>query len=180
MSTMQSAGSLPLIRVEHLNKGYSTTGFVWRSEEPLCLHHIVSPSDAWDRTRQLLEQVGLDHSVLTQRPGRLNEGQRPRVGIARAIATNPCFVVADEPVTALDVSVQAQILNLIKDLQDQLGLSYLFISHDLAVVEQMPDRITVLSAGLLVEIGQTAEILNLATHLHRQDLVRRARQAKGA
>ena len=149
-------------------------------EEPLRIHHIVEPSDVSDRTRQLLQQVGLDRSVLTQRPGTLSGGQRQRVGIARAIATEPCFVVADEPVTALDVSVQAQILNLLKDLQDQLGLSYLFISHDLAVVEQMSDHIAVLSGGLLVEVAETAEILNHARHPHTQTLVQTARRATGA
>ena len=149
-------------------------------EEPLRIHKTVAPSDVADRTRQLLEQVGLDRSVLNQRPGTLSGGQRQRVGIARAIATNPSVVVADEPVTALDVSVQAQILNLLKDLQEQLGLSYLFISHDLAVVEQMSDRIAVLSGGLLVEIGETTEVLSHPRHLQTQTLVRMARRTKGA
>ena len=149
-------------------------------EEPLRIHHTVSPSDVADRARQLLERVGLDRGVLKERPGTLSGGQRQRVGIARAIATDPCFVVADEPVTALDVSVQAQILNLLRDLQDELGLSYLFISHDLAVVEQMSDRIAVLSGGLLVEIGATAEILNHARHPHTQTLARMARRAVDA
>ena len=132
--------------------------------EPLGIHRIVQSGGVADETRRLLEHVGLDTSLLDERPTALSGGQRQRVSIARAIATEPCFIVADEPVTALDVSVQAQILNLMKDLQDRLGLSYLFISHDLAVVEYMADRVAVLSEGRLVEVGETAQILTDPRH----------------
>ena len=127
-------------------------------EEPLRVHRVVPSSDVNDRCRELIDWVGLPGSVIDDLPGSLSGGQRQRVGIARAIASEPAFVVADEPVTALDVSVQAQILNLMRDLQDQLSLSYLFISHDLAVVEHMTDRIAVMSQGKLVEVRTVTEI----------------------
>ena len=144
-------------------------------EEPLRVREVVAGADVSDRATQLLEQVGLNRSILGDHPERLSGGQRQRVGIARAIATEPCFVVADEPVTALDVSVQAQILNLFKDLPDALGLSYLFISHDLAVVEQMSDRIAVLSDGQIVEIGESGVVLDEPAHPVTQKLVNRVR-----
>ena len=121
-------------------------------EEPLRLHSIVDVKDVDERCRVLIEEVGLAPDVLDHRPGSLSGGQRQRVGVARALASEPRFIVADEPVTALDVSVQAQVLNLLKDLQEARGLSYLFISHDMAVVEHMSDRIGVLSDGKLVEV----------------------------
>ena len=147
-------------------------------EEPLRIHNIVAPIDIADRAKQLLEQVGLDRGLLGDRPATLSGGQRQRVGIARAIATEPCFIVADEPVTALDVSVQAQILNLLKDLRDQLGLSYLFISHDLAVVEHMADRIAVLADGRIVEVGETDEVVTSPRHAVTEGLVRTAREER--
>ena len=147
-------------------------------EEPLRVHNVVAPGDLADRATQLLEQVGLNSDVLAERPGVLSGGQRQRVGIARAIATEPCFVVADEPVTSLDVSVQAQILNLLSDLGDQLGLSYLFISHDLAVVEQMADRVAVLANGRIVEVGETGEVLANPRHPQTATLVQAARRMR--
>lgn len=145
-------------------------------EEPLRVHNIVAKGDATDRARQLLEQVGLNSALLSERPAALSGGQRQRVGIARAIATEPRFVVADEPVTALDVSVQAQILNLLKELRDRLGLSYLFISHDLSVVEHMSDRVAVLANGRIVEVGETADVLANPRHPHTTALVEAARE----
>lgn len=127
--------------------------------EPLIVHGLASPRDVDDRVRQLIEQVGLDPDLRAEKPSALSGGQRQRVGIARAIATGPKLIVADEPVTALDVSVQAQILNLLRDLQKQLGVSYLFISHDLAVVEQMADQVAVMSEGRLVEVAGMTELL---------------------
>ena len=144
-------------------------------EEPVRIHAVVEPSDVADRAREIVEQVGLDIALMGERPSRLSGGQRQRVGIARAIASSPEFIVADEPVTALDVSVQAQILNLLKDLQERMGLSYLFISHDMAVVEHMSNRIGVLADGQLVEIGTTDRILGDPQHPETKALVETAR-----
>ncbi len=148
-------------------------------EEPLRVHRVVEPSDVADRAREIIALVGLGPELRDERPSAFSGGQRQRVGIARAIATNPRFIVADEPVTALDVSVQAQILNLLKDLQDRMGLSYLFISHDMAVVEHMADRIGVTADGRLVEVGLAAEVLADPQHLETRRLVDSARARQG-
>jgi ABC-type oligopeptide transport system ATPase subunit len=126
--------------------------------EPLVVHRRGTARDRRDRARKLVDQVGLPASSLARKPVDFSGGQRQRIMIARALALQPRLIVADEPVSALDVSVQAQVLNLLKDLQDGLGLSYLFISHDLSVVEFISDRIGVMYLGELVEEGDKREI----------------------
>ena len=143
--------------------------------EPLTVHGLATASDVDDRVRSLVARVGLDPVLLNKKPAALSGGQRQRVGIARAMPTGPRLIVADEPVTALDVSVQAQILNLLRDLQEQLGMSYLFISHDLAVVEQMARRVAVMSAGRLVEMAAMTELLANPQHATSRKLVTAAR-----
>ena len=144
--------------------------------EPLRLHRIGGRDSLDTRLDALLDKVSLDPAVLDDLPSSLSGGQRQRVGIARAIACLPRFVVADEPVTALDMSVQAQILNLMRDLQEELGLSYLFISHDVAVVAHLSDTIAVLSDGEIVEHGETDAVLTQPAHPVTQALVRAARR----
>lgn len=124
----------------------------WLLEEPLAIHRIGSRSERRKKALEALEQVGLDPGYADKYPHELSGGQRQRVGIASALVLNPKFMVIDEAVSALDVSVQAQILNLLKDLQRKFGLTYLFISHDLNVVEYMSDRIGVMYLGKIVEI----------------------------
>ena len=143
--------------------------------EPLTVHGLATAGDVDDRVRHLVIQVGLDPVLLQKKPGALSGGQRQRVGIARAIATGPRLIVADVPVTALDVSVQAQILNLLRDLQEQLGMSYLFISHDLAVVEQMASRVAVMNDGRLVEMAAMTDLLVNPQHATSRKLVTAAR-----
>ena len=126
--------------------------------EPLVVHSIGSRRDRGMRVRELLDVVGFDPGYTNRYPHEFSGGQRQRIGIARALALSPKLIVCDEPVSALDVSIQAQILNLLKDLQQDFGLTYLFIAHDLAVVRSMSDRIAVMNKGELVEIGPAEEV----------------------
>jgi oligopeptide transport system ATP-binding protein len=128
--------------------------------EPLEVHGIGTRSSRRETVRRLLDIVGFNANFTNRYPHEFSGGQRQRIGIARALALNPKLIVCDEPVSALDVSIQAQILNLLKDLQRDFSLTYLFISHDLAVVRAMSDRIAVMNQGKLVEIGTAEQIYN--------------------
>jgi peptide/nickel transport system ATP-binding protein len=131
----------------------------------------LDPQDLKDRAAQALTEVGLRASDLDKYPHEFSGGQRQRIAIARALITRPSLIVADEPVSALDVSVQAQVLNLMMDLQDRLGLSYLFVSHDLAVVNLMCDDVIVLQHGNVVEAGTSEAIFQNAQHPYTQALL---------
>lgn len=139
----------------------------WLLEEPLKIHRL---SDRADRIGRILTAVGLDESYLRRFPSELSGGQRQRVAIALALILEPEFVVCDEPVSALDVSVQAQVLNLLLELRASLGLTYLFISHDLNVVSYLSDRVGVMYLGNLIELGTNEEILKTPLHPYTQAL----------
>jgi oligopeptide/dipeptide ABC transporter ATP-binding protein len=133
-------------------------------EEAITAHHRVSDAEVARRTGELLEQVNLKRSKLSSFPGELSGGEKRRVGIARTLAVGARFIVADEPTSALDVSIQAQVVNLLRDLQRHLGLSYLFISHDLEVVELISHKVAVMYLGKIVEIGLADRIARAASH----------------
>lgn len=139
--------------------------------EPLRLHMHLGGAKLEERLRELMAQVGLEVTHLDRYPHQLSGGQCQRVGIARAISTNPDFVVLDEPTSSLDVSVQNQILVLLRELQTELGLSYLFISHNLSVVRQMCTRIAVMYLGRIVEVGSTEEIFADPSHPYTRALL---------
>ena len=139
--------------------------------EPFAIHHIASGSERNDRVADLLKTVGLDSSVMNRYPHEFSGGQRQRIGIARALALKPKLIVADEPVSALDVSIQAQIINLLADLQQQFGLTYLFISHAIPVIEHISTRIGVMYLGKLVEVGTSAQICTAPKHPYTQALL---------
>jgi oligopeptide transport system ATP-binding protein len=126
--------------------------------EPLVVHDVGDRRSRRRSAERLLEVVGFNPDFINRYPHEFSGGQRQRIGIARALALNPRLIVCDEPVSALDVSIQAQILNLLKDLQNEFGLTYLFIAHDLAVVREMSDRIAVMNRGKLVEAGDATEV----------------------
>lgn len=132
--------------------------------EALQVHRLLSGAALEARVQELLERVGLSPTYRSRYPHEFSGGQRQRIGIARALALNPQFIVCDEPVSALDVSIQAQILNLLQDLQKEFGLSYLFISHDLNVVEYVADRVGVMYLGKLVEVAPVEELFHNPKH----------------
>ena len=138
---------------------------------PLKLHKIGDPSEYEDRASTLLEKVGLSSEHLDRFPHEFSGGQRQRIGIARALAVEPEFIVADEPVSALDVSIQAQVINLLEDLKENLDLTMLFIAHDLGVVEHICDRVIVMYLGKVVEIASTADLYENANHPYTKALL---------
>ena len=139
--------------------------------EALKEHNIVPKADRRKRVNELLEMVGLPHSAADRYPNEFSGGQRQRIGIARALAVEPSLIVADEPVSALDVSIQAQILNLLEELQERLGLTYLFIGHDLSVIRHISDIVAVMYLGRIVEIGPTETIFEGCVHPYTKALL---------
>lgn len=138
---------------------------------PLEIHHLVESAEKEDRIAGLLRKVGLSATVMRRYPHEFSGGQRQRIGIARALAVNPRLVVGDEPVSALDVSIQAQILNLMEDLQDELGLTYIMIAHDLSVIRHIADKIAVMYLGKIVEMASRTELYHNPLHPYTRALL---------
>ena len=139
--------------------------------EPLIIHRIGTRSQRREKVLALMDDVGLRPEYLKRYPHEFSGGQRQRIGIARALALNPSLIIADEPVSALDVSIRSQVLNLMEDLQEKYGLTYLFISHDLSVVEHISDRVAVMYLGKIVEIGSKEDIYERPLHPYAEALL---------
>ncbi len=139
--------------------------------EPLLVHGIAKGSEQKDRVRDLLGAVGMKPDHMKRYPHEFSGGQRQRIGIARALALDPQLIVADEPVSALDVSIQAQVINLLEDLQQEFGLTYLFIAHDLSVVKHISNRVAVMYLGKIVELAKTEELFSNPKHPYTEALM---------
>ncbi len=139
--------------------------------EPLEVHNILKGKERRERVQELLEVVGLNPYFVNRYPHEFSGGQRQRIGVARALAVQPDFIVCDEPISALDVSIQAQIINLLEDLQSKFGLTYLFIAHDLSVVRHISDRIAVMYLGKIVELTTRDELYNNPLHPYTKALL---------
>ncbi len=140
-------------------------------DEPLEIHNLGKSAERAERVQELLKLVGLNPYFANRYPHEFSGGQRQRIGIARALATNPSFIVADEPISALDVSIQAQVVNLLDDLKQELGLTYLFIAHDLAMVRYISDRVAVMYLGRLAELSTRDEVFDHPLHPYTQALL---------
>ena len=140
--------------------------------EPLDIHKLCkNKAERRERVLELMKTVGLNAEQATRYPHEFSGGQRQRIGIARALAVNPRFIVCDEPVSALDVSIQAQVVNMFEDLQQQLGMAYLFIAHDLLVVHHMSDRIAVMYLGKIMEVADSDSVINHPIHPYTESLL---------
>ncbi|MCD6291153.1 MAG: ATP-binding cassette domain-containing protein, partial [Anaerolineae bacterium] len=139
--------------------------------EPLVIHGIAKGQELEDRVAELMRAVGLDPAYMRRYPHEFSGGQRQRIGLARTLSLNPRLIIADEPVSALDVSIQAQVLNLLEELKEKLGLTMIFIAHDLSVVEHMCDRIAVMYVGKIVELAGTEELLRHPLHPYTEALI---------
>lgn len=146
-----------------------TVGTIVR--EPLDVHGVLTGPERQEFVAQLFQRVGLHPSFMNRYPHEFSGGQRQRVGIARALALNPSFIVADEPISALDVSIQAQVVNLLQDLQEELNLTYLFIAHDLSMIRSVCDRVAVMYRGKIVELAPTEELYEHPIHPYTQVLL---------
>lgn len=152
-----------------LNPRWTVSSIV---SEPLRVHRIFSEEiDRLERVRELLEMVGLSSRYLNRFPHEFSGGQRQRIGIARALASEPAFIICDEPISALDVSIQAQIVNLLEELQERLGLTYLFIAHDLAMVRHLCSRVAVMYLGVMVELAGSDPLYEEPLHPYTQALL---------